>query len=129
MGSLPAAGDQDRVDGAGAAAFPNVRTDAPQASLNVVLSSTVPCNSALSAKRNLIATLTGTSHERLQLFHRWFAFYMLILALIHTFAFVRYNALAKMSVMMWETSYEYWTGVAALVPQAWLTLMSLAPIR
>lgn len=55
--------------------------------------------------------------------------FMLILGLIHTFAFVYRNAKAGESMMMWEMSAEYWTGVAMLVPQLWLTFMSLAPIR
>ncbi|KAK9900673.1 hypothetical protein P389DRAFT_166125 [Cystobasidium minutum MCA 4210] len=83
----------------------------------------------LASKRNPIAVLTGLSHERLQLFHRWCAFFMLLLGLIHTFAFVRYNAKAGTSQMMWSMSSSYWTGVAMLVPQIWLTFMSVAPIR
>lgn len=29
----------------------------------------------------------------------------------------------------WNTDVVYWTGVAALIPQAWLTFMSIGPIR
>ena len=70
---------------------------------------------------------------------------MLILGLIHTLAFVYRNAQAGEGQMMWEMSASYWTGrfvplpgcseliaftgVAALVPQTWLTVMSIAPIR
>lgn len=54
---------------------------------------------------------------------------MLTLGLIHTFAFVRYNAKAGTSKMMWSMESSYWTGVAMLVPQIWLTVMSVAPIR
>lgn len=54
---------------------------------------------------------------------------MLLLGLVHTFAFVYRNAKAGESKMMWEMSAAYWTGVAMLVPQIWLTVMSIAPIR
>jgi hypothetical protein len=29
----------------------------------------------------------------------------------------------------WSTSVVYWTGVVAIIAQAWLTFASLAPIR
>jgi len=90
---------------------------------------TITIPSTLASKRNPIAVLTGLSHERLQLFHRWCAFFMLILGLIHTFAFVRSDAKAGTSKEMWAMSSSYWTGVAMLVPQIWLTFMSVAPIR
>lgn len=54
---------------------------------------------------------------------------MLILGLIHTFAFVYRNAKAGENRMMYEMSAEYWTGIAMLVPQLWLTVMSIFPIR
>jgi predicted ferric reductase len=38
----------------------------------------------LAAKRNLISVLTGISHERLQVFHQWVAYFMFVLALLHT---------------------------------------------
>jgi predicted ferric reductase len=67
----------------------------------------------LAAKRNMISVLTGVSHERLQVFHQWVAYFMFILALLHTFPFIYFNAQAGMSMIMWRTSYQYWTGVVA----------------
>jgi ferric-chelate reductase len=32
-------------------------------------------------------------------------------------------------VLQWNTSLVYWTGVAALIPQAYLNIMSIGPIR
>lgn len=32
-------------------------------------------------------------------------------------------------VEKWNTDVVYWTGVAALIPQAWLNFMSIGPIR
>lgn len=54
--------------------------------------------------------------ERLQFFHRWLAVFMLILGLIHTFAFVYRNAQAGEGQMMWEMSASYWTGVFDTLP-------------
>jgi hypothetical protein len=53
--------------------------------------SLLPFIMALSAKQNLITFLTGVSHEKLQVFHQWTAYAMLILALVHTFPFVVYH--------------------------------------
>jgi NAD(P)H-flavin reductase len=64
-----------------------------------------------------------------QVFHRWSSYAMFVLALIHTFPFIVKNIERGEMVMSWNTSVVYWTGVAALVPQAWLTFMSIGPIR
>lgn len=60
----------------------------------------------LASKRNPIAWLTNTSHETLQVFHRWVAHFMLIMGLIHTFAFVKFNAQAGISQQRWSESYQ-----------------------
>ncbi|KPA35363.1 ferric cupric reductase transmembrane component 7, partial [Fusarium langsethiae] len=39
---------------------------------------------ATATKTNWITLLTGVSHERLQVFHRWIAYAFFILALLHT---------------------------------------------
>ncbi|EPQ27717.1 uncharacterized protein PFL1_04855 [Pseudozyma flocculosa PF-1] len=44
---------------------------------------------ALGSKVNLISALTGTSHERLQVYHQWIARFMLFLATVHTIPFIR----------------------------------------
>lgn len=82
-----------------------------------------------AAKANLIGQVTGVSHEKLMVFHAWLAWAVLVLALLHTFPFIVYNYRMGMMVEMWETMFSYWTGVAALVPQAYLTFMSIPWIR
>lgn len=82
-----------------------------------------------ASKANLIATLTGVSHEKLIVFHTWLAWAVLVLALLHTFPFIVYNYQQGMMTEMWNTSFSYWTGVAALLPQAYLTFMSVPWIR
>lgn len=104
----------------------------------------------LSAKANAIATMTGVSHERLIVFHTWVGWAMLVLALIHTFPFIVYHIQIGDMVEMWNTRIYYWfvlpsrlasasldyeptnlsrSGVAALIPQAYLTVFSLPSIR
>lgn len=43
---------------------------------------------AFAAKWNFITLVTGVSHERLQVYHRWLAYACFVLALVHTFPFV-----------------------------------------
>ncbi|KAI0675049.1 ferric reductase NAD binding domain-containing protein [Trametes maxima] len=82
-----------------------------------------------ATKVNLIGMVTGVSHEKLQVYHRWTAWIMYITSLIHTFPFIVQNIrLGEMS-KDWNTTPWYWTGVAALVPQTWLVFMSWGPIR
>lgn len=54
---------------------------------------------------------------------------MFVLALIHTFPFIVYHIHTGDMVVQWNTSVTYWTGVATLVPQAYLTIMSIPWIR
>lgn len=77
----------------------------------------------------MIASLTGVSHERLIVFHNWVAWAMLVLALIHTFPFIVHHVWKGDMVMQWNTGLVYWSGIAALIPQAYLTFMSLPYIR
>ncbi|OGM44013.1 ferric-chelate reductase [Aspergillus bombycis] len=84
---------------------------------------------ALGAKANLISALTGVSHEKLQVYHYWTSYAMFVLALIHTFPFIVFNIWKGQMVEKWNTSVVYWTGVATLIPQAYLTFMSLPSIR
>lgn len=78
---------------------------------------------------NFITGVTGIPHEKLQHFHRWSAYAMFILALIHTFPFIIRNISVGEMVMSWQTSVFYWTGVVALLAQGWLTLFSFEAIR
>ncbi|RSM00633.1 hypothetical protein CEP52_009002 [Fusarium oligoseptatum] len=84
---------------------------------------------ATSSKTNFITLVTGVSHERLQTFHRWISYAFFVLSLIHTFPFIIYNIDKGMMVDMWKTTVFYWTGVVALIAQAWLTFASLGPLR
>jgi hypothetical protein len=54
---------------------------------------------------------------------------MFILALVHAFPFI--IVLIQKGDMMyaWKNEIYYWTGVAALVPQAWLNITLIGPIR
>ncbi|RTE81724.1 hypothetical protein BHE90_003793 [Fusarium euwallaceae] len=84
---------------------------------------------ATSSKTNFITLVTGVSHERLQTFHRWISYAFFVLSLIHTFPFIIYNIDKGMMVDMWKTTVFYWTGVVALIAQAWLTFASWGPLR
>ncbi|GAA5871475.1 hypothetical protein JCM3774_005609 [Rhodotorula dairenensis] len=99
---------------------------------------------ALGAKVNLIGFIVGASHEKLQVFHQWLSWLFLFLSLLHTFPFVvqgtaeiRPNDDGRnphhLSQLEWswhvKHSVYYWSGIAALVPLAWLCFASLAPIR
>lgn len=84
---------------------------------------------ATSSKSNLITGITGVSHERLQVFHRWISYAMFVLALIHTFPFIVFHIWKGDMVEEWNTSVVYWTGVVAIIAQAYLTFASFSPLR
>ena len=54
---------------------------------------------------------------------------MFVLALVHTFPFIIYHINKGDMVMQWKTSLAYWTGIGAIIPQTYLTIMSLPSIR
>ncbi|KAI0730785.1 ferric reductase NAD binding domain-containing protein [Earliella scabrosa] len=83
----------------------------------------------LATKVNLIGMVTGVSHEKLQVYHRWTAWIMYITSLIHTFPFIVGSIHHGEMVTNWNTTPWYWTGVAALIPQTWLVFMSWGPVR
>lgn len=89
----------------------------------------LPILLVLASKRNYISYLTDISHEKLQVFHRWTAFFMFITGAIHAFAFIYKNAKEGTLMDSWMMGSSWWTGVAMFVPQAWLTFASLVPIR
>ncbi|XEV02638.1 hypothetical protein FSHL1_007925 [Fusarium sambucinum] len=87
-------------------------------------------NSATATKTNWITFVTGISHERLQVFHRWIAYAFFILALLHTFPFIVYHIRFHDMQMHFKMSLLfYWTGIVALIFQAWLTFASHSAIR
>ncbi|KAI8963000.1 ferric reductase like transmembrane component-domain-containing protein [Daldinia sp. FL1419] len=83
----------------------------------------------LPTKSNMIASLTGVSHERLIVFHNWVGWVMFALALVHTFPFIVFHMWKGDMVTVWNTSVVYWTGVVALLAQAYLQVFSLRFIR
>ncbi|KAK5697123.1 hypothetical protein LTR17_023987 [Elasticomyces elasticus] len=80
---------------------------------------------ATAAKSSWITLVTGVSHERLQVFHRWISYAMYVLALIHTFPFIIFHFWKGDMTKQWNTSVFYWTGVVALIAQTWLTFASI----
>ena len=87
--------------------------------------------SATASKTNWITLFTGVSHERLQVFHRWISYAFFLLALMHTFPFIVYHTTfgdIQQQVTV-DNVFEYWTGIAALILQAWLTFASHSLFR
>lgn len=84
---------------------------------------------ATAGKSNLITMTTGISYERLQMFHRWISYAFFITALLHTFPFIVYQISQGTMVESWNTEIFYWTGVVALLAQAYLTFASMSPLR
>lgn len=84
---------------------------------------------ATAGKSNFITAVTGVSHEKLQVFHRWISYAFFVTALIHTFPFIVYNIQTGTMTEQWNTSVFYWTGVIALIAQGYLTLASISPLR
>ncbi|KAF2005043.1 putative ferric-chelate reductase [Amniculicola lignicola CBS 123094] len=85
---------------------------------------------ATATKTNWITFLTGVSHEKLQVFHRWTAYAFFILALLHTFPFIVYHVhWHDMETHFSSSLLFYWTGIVALIFQTWLTFMSHSTIR
>ncbi|KAK1220752.1 hypothetical protein PQX77_016466 [Marasmius sp. AFHP31] len=84
----------------------------------------MPFMVAFAMKVNLITMLTGVSHEKMQVLHRWTAFIMYIPTLVHTFFYIVGQLQMHSMEKSWRTTNWYWTGVAALVPQTYLIFFS-----
>ncbi|KAH9874939.1 hypothetical protein J1614_004427 [Plenodomus biglobosus] len=90
---------------------------------------------ALATKANLISMVTGISHERLNVLHRWAAYICLILSILHTVPYYVtpiWEKGARQSfeeLFQREGFYVYGSGVAALVPLCFLCAHSIAPLR
>ncbi|GAA5936302.1 uncharacterized protein JCM15063_002774 [Sporobolomyces koalae] len=99
---------------------------------------------AFGAKWNIVGFIVGCSHEKLQVFHQWLSHLFLILSLLHTFPFVvqgthelRPNTDGlnphgySQLYYSWHVKHKvyYWSGIAALVPLAWLCWASFTPVR
>ncbi len=86
--------------------------------------------SATASKASWITLVTGVTHEKLQVFHRWISYAFFILALMHTFPFIVYHIrFHDMVFQFTEGNIFYWTGIVALIFQAWLTFASFGPFR
>ncbi|KAL6822747.1 ferric reductase like transmembrane component domain-containing protein [Trichoderma sp. SZMC 28015] len=85
---------------------------------------------ATASKTNWITLLTGVSYEKLQVFHRWISYAFFVLALMHTFPFIVYHIrFHDMQHHFSSNLVFYWTGIVALIFQAWLTFASHSTIR
>ncbi|KUJ13839.1 uncharacterized protein LY89DRAFT_708955 [Mollisia scopiformis] len=85
---------------------------------------------ATATKTSWITLVTGVSYERLQVFHRWISYAFFILALLHTFPFIVFHIRSHdMEYHFSSNLLFYWTGIVALIFQAWLTFMSHSTIR
>ncbi|KAJ7021881.1 ferric reductase NAD binding domain-containing protein [Mycena alexandri] len=103
---------------------PPIATRAGWISLGIM-----PFMIAFATKNNYVAVMTRTSHERLQVFHRWSALFMYITSLVHTFPFIVEDIQMGMMQSEWATDSFVSTGVAALIPQTWLLAMSWGYFR
>lgn len=83
----------------------------------------------LATKANPISLLTAISHEKLIDWHKWIAYAMFVLALVHTFPFVVYHMWMGDIVEQWNDGGLWVTGVVALIAQAWLTFASVPWLR
>lgn len=90
---------------------------------------------ATSMKANLVTFVTGIGPERLNVFHRWAGYLTLFLSLVHCIPFYVQpvwddGGLEVFSRLFPEGSGAiYGTGIACLVPLAWLCIASLPFIR
>ena len=84
----------------------------------------------LVGKHSIIGLLTGLSYERLNVFHRWVARGMLLLATLHiallAWGWSRFPGLQSLE---WATDEAFPTGVAAYVILFCMSLSTVAPLR
>jgi NAD(P)H-flavin reductase len=88
----------------------------------------------LSMKANFITMMTGIGHERLNVLHRWGGYLCLLMALIHTIPFYIQShrdrdGFATYKLYFTQQYYIFTTGIAALVPLAFLCIHSLPFLR
>ncbi|KAH8703994.1 ferric reductase NAD binding domain-containing protein [Talaromyces proteolyticus] len=89
----------------------------------------VPLLVLLSSKMNLISFLCNVSYERLNVYHRWVARGLLLLATFH-FAFQSHAwNIYGLMVLEWDTDACPPTGMAAYAILLWMNLTTLAPFR
>jgi ferric-chelate reductase len=89
----------------------------------------VPLLILLAGKNNLIGLVTGVSYERLNVFHRWIARGMLLLATLH-FGYQNYGwSQYGLRQLEWSTDTCPPTGIAAYALLLWINLSTIAPFR
>ncbi|KAI0602581.1 ferric reductase like transmembrane component [Biscogniauxia sp. FL1348] len=90
---------------------------------------------ATSMKANILTLITGIGPERLNVLHRWAGYLCLFLALVHTVPFYIQPVWDDGGMEIYQTLFPegsgviYGTGIACLVPLAWLCIASLPFIR
>jgi hypothetical protein len=90
---------------------------------------------ATSMKANLIAMMTGISHERLNVLHRWGGYLCLFLSLVHAVPFYVQQGRDPPGYATFQTlfpsssGYIFGTGIACIVPLGWLCIASLPFLR
>jgi len=95
----------------------------------------VPWIVATAMKANLVSFLTGISHNRLAVFHRWGGYLCLFLSLVHTVPFYIQPVWDDGGQAVYTklfnngSGYVYGTGIACLVPLGWLCIASLPILR
>lgn len=94
----------------------------------------VPWVVALATKANPISVMTGVSHERLIVLHRWGAWICIFLALIHAIPFWYQSTrdasgFATYKLYFFQHWYIFTTGISALAPLLFLGLHSLPVFR
>ena len=89
----------------------------------------IPLLILLAGKNNLIGLATGVSYERLNVWHRWVARGVLLMATLHV-GYQDYGwNLYGLRQLEWSTDICTSTGLAAYVLLCWLNLSTLAPFR
>ena len=94
----------------------------------------IPWIVALASKANPISIMTGISHERLIVLHRWGAWICILLALIHAIPFWYQSTrdasgYATYRLYFFQHYYIFTTGISALAPLLFLGLHSLPVFR
>lgn len=116
--------------------YQSIRDGSPPVAIRAGMLSVsiIPWIVGLSTKANIITMLTGIGHERLNVLHRWGGYICLLLAIVHVVPFYitpvwTDGALPYFIVLKYPHMYIYGTGLAALVPLAFLCLHSLPVLR
>jgi predicted ferric reductase len=90
---------------------------------------------ATSMKANILTFITGIGPERLNVLHRWAGYICLFLSLVHTVPFYIQPVWDDGGMSVFSRLFDggsgviYGTGIACLVPLAWLCIASLPIIR